>query len=231
MPISYNNTLTHIHVPRCAGTTISRIIGATAPINLQSQRRVRQLIETGRLTVGDHDLTQSQYTRAICKSPQHLTAYEIQQLFPSCPRPWFAVVRNPFERLVSEYGFCLTQVTWSQDARVIAAKRGFEHFVKWALQMETDMRITLFDGHIETQASFVNNPLTNEPIVDRIFRYENLEECFQFVRTNLSVGANFIPTNQRKTLHASYTSYYSDDLRRTVEEFYKEDLQQFEYQF
>lgn len=230
MPICFNRKLTFIHIPKCAGTSITKILRAGSTNDLYSQKTIAQLM-LGRMTTNNqHGLTTEQYQQAVSKTPQHLTAYELMQLFPDYPKPMFTIVRNPFERLVSEYSFVLQEIEYKHDLRYINVRKGFDYFVRWGLSLPVDQRIAIFDGHLETQMSYVTDPNTAQLLIGNVFRYENLQPCFDFIQQFVSWTVDR-DTVSKKSLHGHYSTYYTKTLVDCVAEFYHSDLQTLQYQY
>lgn len=212
MPISYNKELTFIHIPKCAGSTIEKIIGGTGEEQFNSQKHVHELHPSFK----------------IQKTPQHLTAFELLNIKPDAPE-MFAIVRNPFDRLISEYFYVLNEVDFKDDPRLNHAKLGFNHFVRWGLSLNTNLRNLLFDGHLEKQVDFIYHPETKKQLVKNIFKFENIDECFSFLKERLAY--KFEVKNAKKTNHLHYSIYYDENLCKYVQEFYKEDLDILNYRF
>lgn len=212
MPISYNKELTFVHIPKCAGSTIEKIIGGTGEEQLYSQKRVSELF--------------SEFN--IDKTPQHLTAFELLLIKKDLPE-MFSIVRNPFDRLVSEYFYVLNEINFDKDLRLNHAKLGFDRFVRWGLSLNNKLRILLFDGHLEKQVDFLIHPETKEFLVKNIFEFEDIDKCFLFLKERLKY--EFEVQNAKKTNHLHYSIYYDENLCNYVQEFYKEDLKTFNYKF
>ena len=66
--------------------------------------------------------------------------------------------------------------------------------------------------------------------MDFVGRYENLQESLNAILSKLKLEPIELKVRNRSD-HASYQSYYDDELRDWVASFYKEDLQRFGYEF
>jgi hypothetical protein len=225
MPISFNNKLAFVHIPKCAGTTITKIIGGMDVEHLYSPNK--KLFELPNLKLNyDNKLKEEELKNALRKSPQHLTAYELTQFINDLPL-MFTVVRNPFDRLVSEY-FFVRSFEYKKDIRFVKTATGFSDFIKWGLTLPKALRISIFDGHLETQTSFIYN--NGVCLVPNIFKFEKLEDCFLFLTNKMEYSCENA-SYSRNTVHDLYQTYYDDALVKIVENFYKDDLINFQYTF
>ena len=160
----------------------------------------------------------------------YLTATEFDKYFK------FSFVRNPWERLVSEYCY-----------RQYYKKYSFREFVLNGLP--TRNRYSDSYRHIMPQSEFILDE-NGQPLVDFIGRFENLQSDFEAVCAKLSIDGAMLPfrnqSDKRKgameilrrvlskdTRHSetSYSSYYDKDLRERVAEMYAADIRAFNYEF
>jgi chondroitin 4-sulfotransferase 11 len=162
------------------------------------------------------------------KEYSHFTAREIREhvgtdVFNRCFK--LAVVRNPFDRLLSEYHF-----KRKGDRRFIDAGRlSFEEFV-----MELGSRFHEIGElpqreicHFTPQADFVHDG-GGRLMVDRLFRFEEFSsEIAGFIQEKYGVRVPHI----NRTDHSSYAGCYSAGTRAIVERIYRRDLEAFGYVF
>lgn len=137
----------------------------------------------------------------------------------------FAVVRNPYERLVSHYIFHRDHYRGEFFKKYVPApnihKMSFVEYIK--LIKEHNKNVTNFRSQFE----FITHP-SGVPI-DLICRFENLNEDWKKVQQKLSITTDLPITN--KSDHKKYREYYNEETRNFVETFYKKDLDTFGYQF
>ena len=70
----------------------------------------------------------------------------------------------------------------------------------------------------------------NEMIPDFTGRFENLQKDFERVCDMIGIPKSFLPkTNISK--HRHYSIYYNEETKRMVTEFYKKDIELFDYSF
>lgn len=66
-------------------------------------------------------------------------------------------------------------------------------------------------------------------IIDFIGRFENLEQDFQIICTRLNIKAVLPHLNKSERDH--YRHYYDDQTREIVAQWFKIDIQEFDYKF
>lgn len=131
----------------------------------------------------------------------------------------FTVVRNPYDRLVSN--FC-----WQRSkGRGPATFKAFVNtLVKDPKSLPKQSRL-----HAIPQTDWITDE-DGRVIVDRIVRFENLESEIRAVLDELHLPAAKL-RHRNKTDRAHYSNYYDDEVRRMVEVFYQQDLEQLGYRF
>lgn len=151
----------------------------------------------------------------------HLTAAEYVDLGHVAPIDFaeyykFAIVRNPWERLVSSYKF-----------RFSAGGLSFADFVLKGFPPAGRSRER---RQVEPQWTFVCDS-AQKPLVDKIVRFERLnadmDEVFKRV-----FGERIILPQQNVSLdRRDYRSFYDAETRAFVGEFYRTDIELFQYSF
>ena len=128
----------------------------------------------------------------------------------------FAFVRNPWDRLVSEYNSVLSLPGHRRHARV-RALGGFKAYLRReAPVVLSSQRQLLVDSTGEIGADFVG-------------RFERLEEDFARVCERLGIEAVLPHLNRHA--HDDYRSYYDDESRELVRWHWGEDVDSFDYEF
>ena len=128
------------------------------------------------------------------------------------PKFTFAVVRNPWDRLVSGFHY--------YDKKRSPSVRGktFETFVKSRKLGKLG----------KNQFHYLQDCMGNIG-VDYIIRFENLNEDFKKIQDMLDCQVPLTKANS--TEHTDYTKYYTDETRDIVKEIYAADIKEFDYSF
>ena len=173
--------------------------------------------------------------RAYPQSPiapfyqKHLAAELLREFVPA--EVWsayfkFAVVRNPWDRVVSLYTFHEDQF-WGDSTL-----RG--HHDRGALFE----RCSTFDEFVRLlpflafpdQATFVTDD-KGTIIVDFVGRFERLESDFALICRRLGVDGGLPHLNRTRRSGPGYRDYYTDETRSLVEQVYRRDVELFGYTF
>ena len=126
----------------------------------------------------------------------------------------FGFCRNPFDRVVSFY--CFRQQL-RKDKRF--ADLTFDKFIN-----TIDRYKNLPEYRLQsTYFYYKNNP------IDFIGRFENYQEDFQ--KVNNKLGTDFPLIHKKKTQRTHYSDYYNKQNINTIRNLYKEDLDNFNYDF
>jgi hypothetical protein len=205
--ISDQHRCIFVHIPKCGGTSIEDVIWP-AP------RREADL------WMGFIDAYHNKYQTG---GLQHLTATQIRTEVGAArfAAYWrFSIVRNPFDRLVSQYasmqrrpdlcdfiGFA-PEGDFSSYLQAIARKA----HVQWMAQVAF---LTDQDGRL---------------LVDTLYRYETFVQDAMAIFARLGLAANSVPHANRGE-RGPYQDYYGAAERRFVAEIYAADLARFGYQF
>ena len=165
-----------------------------------------------------------EYSKLIVKPPQHFTFREVNRILGNDIMGSyyvFSVVRNPYARLASAF---------NRSSQRYAGQPGFtsfEDFVNTQLSLPEYNRISKFQGHLETQTSYLKNDSGNFDSITKIFKFENLEECYAKI-AEIYPGVPQLHANASPEEY-DYRSYYTDTTANTVYEFYRDDFDNFGY--
>ena len=193
MPLQLKHKLCFIHIPKAAGTTIEKALSISREEELFFLDKYKNY--------------------PVC--PQHLTLAEIAQETDNLmDYSIFTVVRNPYDRLVSEFH----HYTDNWFARKYHGL-DFDQFVEVCLALPEQIRRYSFDGHLELQTSYIKAPF---PV--KIFRYEQLHKCFDWLKEKTGEELNF--GHERKSVERrDFSSYYQNlDTLTRVNDFYQKDF-------
>lgn len=189
------NDIEFIHVPKTAGTTIAAHLARLDPVRFQSNRYL--------------------YTALQARSTDP-DAYRA--------RTSFAVVRNPFDRLISIWKYERKQSAEnkiSADEMLIVS-----NFDRWL-----EHRHCRLDWGrafmVLPQWHWISN-WGNQQIVDMVFRYEEIDTCFDWIQDTLGIDID-----RSIVLNKSSSSYNYRDVsmhsKNIMQELSKIDCERFNY--
>jgi len=123
----------------------------------------------------------------------------------------FAVVRNPYDRLIS--------------------------FWKWETKSHQKLHNISFRKWLDIQQFWWHKPQYNFIHTDyidinrvQLIRFENLQEDFDVACDKIGISRQQLP-HKNKTNHKHYTECYDDETRQIVAEKYAKDIEYFGYKF
>lgn len=210
-----------VHIPKVAGQSMERVI--LDAVGLSWDRRgellMRPNTDPGR---GPPRLA-------------HLTAGEYRSLAYVGEREWaamykFAFVRNPWDRLVSEFNF-----------RTFARATSFREFVLERFPTAADDDYATGEDHyrhVLPQSQFIHAE-NGRCLVDFVGRFERLEADFAIACRRVGLADHGLQHTNRARMaanaprraHRHYTDYYDADTREFVAGYYAADIANFDYRF
>ncbi len=187
MPLLRNNgkELLLVHIPKCGGTSLEQVFAPDVHLTMFHSGR-------GELPC----------------SPQHFQASLLEKLFDFEIPPAVAIVRNPFDRLVSEYRY---QIQNGLNANV-----SFDQFVNNSLgEFWNDKYV--YDNHIRPQVEFICSETT-------IFRFE--EDGVAAARKHIAgfLGLSCERKMDKKNASKKFDFSISPDTIRLINNFYGRDF-------
>lgn len=207
--ICTKNKILFLHIPKTGGTTIEKNIFP-----------------------GYHPGTEPDYS-ILCGWDDrfgwlsHLTMNQIIEL---CPRLdlseylAFTVVRNPWDRLVSEYHWKIS---------ISGLRIPFFEYVRLLYLGETEViqkyykSPLAFEQHMRPQVSFL---LQSINCVFRILRFENFKHEVRQIFRMCGANTESLP-RIRASNHTHYTHYYNSCSIDMVRDLYQDDIEQFGYSY
>ncbi|WP_296820076.1 sulfotransferase family 2 domain-containing protein [Brevundimonas sp.] len=200
--LSTENRFVFIHVPKTAGQSLSRVLATRG----KRFGACKALLESA----GDRDGIQH---------PEHIRAREVAAfLGPKWDRFYtFAIVRNPWDRMVSLYHFI--RQTPSHPQHALTCAQTFSEFVDHPDRILKRPQSDWLEGE------------DGRLLVSEVVRYEELNEAYPrfMARCGFDTPPELPVTNASE--RGSYRSYFDRELAHRVGELYAEDVERFGYSF
>ena len=204
MPISYRYKAIFVHIPKTAGTSIYDLLEIPMQPN-------------------------ALYSPAKhLPSLQHLTPTQLRQRIPKLMSNYykFTVVRNPYDRAVSDFRFLKSKLPKRYD---ISTFKKYLLLARRIVRTNAYLENVFFD-HFRPQTHYFQNIKYN-----KVVKFENLENDLEGVKRDLKCNRNLIWRLRTSKVHGplNYRTYYNNDneLRKIVENIYGDDLKRFNYSF
>jgi len=138
------------------------------------------------------------------------------------------VVRNPFDRLVSAYSH-LSQKNIRDENKSLLEDLDVGSFDDLIKCLDDSRKCKIIQNTIlmlRPQYEFIKH---NKIKMDSIYRFEYFHEIKDHLKETLNIEIEIKHLNSTKRL--SYKKYYNDYSISVVKKIYKEDLENFNYQF
>ena len=129
----------------------------------------------------------------------------------------FAFVRNPWERLVSEYEYILTQPEPGRHKR-IRRLDGFIDFIRLQIKRTDSFQFNML---------YDNN---NNLLVDYIGKFETLEQDWKTVCERIGIPCSPLPS-KNVTRHKPVQDYFDHDSIALVAKHWAREIKLFDYSF
>lgn len=219
MLLSYKHQFIFVHVLKTAGTSVAAKL---APHARYIDALVYGYRPTVKLFTIFNILTNRKGIEFLTGFTKHATALEIRKKLPfslynSCFK--FAFVRNPWDWCVSLY-FYLRQNPQLPGSKV-ASQKNFSDFIKQRVE-----------SHPPRQIDYIADNLGNI-IIDYVAKYEQLESEFNHISNKLGLTTAHLPRENvsRHRRGNDYRLYYDDETCEIVGQYFKADVEQFNYKF
>jgi hypothetical protein len=203
MPISLCHKCIYIHIPKCAGSAFERVL----QINKRNKKQLHG-------PDGQGDFLQH-YTLLQIENymKENLPDTDINSYYT------FAIVRNPYSKLVSDFAWCKR---WFKHKWLIAdsQKVGFSSFEEYIRFIQTVGVETW--SHFRPQYKFVEGAM-----FCNIFHLEKLKQCYPHIKTELKLDSDLPMVNRSR--HKPWRTYYTPELFAIVNELYSKDFELFGY--
>jgi chondroitin 4-sulfotransferase 11 len=224
------------HNPKTGGSTLHNLLPNNDWHNLDGPISIREMTT---------EQIQASVKLAYESKPHHYTINqhkkvgtfsddELEQAFK------FTFVRNPFDRLVSEYHMIIENSNFGEHAIYTDGfELSFETFLKHAKRVVNFGTYFMWNpgpfrgvhpNHLTPQNLYVFDQ--EEKIVDYAARFENFEE--DIINILEAIGLEVpkeIPRIGASSSRKNYREYYDDETIKMVEKIYEKDLNLFGYEY
>lgn len=161
------------------------------------------------------------YAKILGEQPEHAKAADVKREFPTEWKSYkkFCIVRNPWDRMVSEY-------FWRRNK---LNENGFDEFISsYSTPNEPNgQNRNVYGWNIYT--------IDNVPVVDQIIRYENiLEELPNALATMGIEWDGWLPlakSTSRPRDRRDFRGFYSDHSAEAVRRLNRREIDYFGYEF
>jgi chondroitin 4-sulfotransferase 11 len=133
--------------------------------------------------------------------------------------PCFTVVRNPWERAVSSWKWCMLKKGLPLGS--------FADFLRIPCEQMTPQQ----RYHTSPQWQHVVDAGGDLAYLDHIGRLENIEDTRRWISETLGLPAGTTLPHLKKTDHDPYTQYYTPETRQLVADIFRKDIELFGYQY
>ncbi|WP_206484691.1 sulfotransferase family protein [Thalassotalea sp. G2M2-11] len=228
---TFDNCL-YIHIPKTAGQSVESVFLERAGLSWE-EREVMLLKPNSNPELGPPRL--AHLTTQEYLDYGYLTKEELNKLFK------FTIVRNPWDRLVSEYRYKQHKYTFKDFL--------FKHFPEEGVDDYREHNGIY--RHVMPQYQFVYDNNDNL-MVDFVGKFENLKEDFATItkqlcgspldlpHKNKTQNTSYVHSLKKKLLlsnpeknkpSSSYKDYYDNESKEYVQKLYMKDIAYFDYSF
>ena len=205
--ISHNHRCIFVHIPRTGGTSIEDVIWP-------AERTEKDL------WMGFISKHENKYQTG---GLQHLLAGQIRQevgpdVFSSYFK--FAVVRNPWDRAVSQFSYTRIRT----DLHELIGMTADTSFSEYLNMIESREHVQW-----QPQSDFVHD-IGGAILIDFVARFEQLEKDAQTIFSRLRLEGKSLP-HTNASARRPYREYFDASSKRKIERLYGQDIEAFAYEF
>jgi len=211
--ILHEHKLIFIHIPKNAGSSIESFFGVK-PFDWKTPN---YNVLTG-------------WCPKRCIHLQHATPKQLLETGLISEDIWesyykFAIVRNSWERSLSDYVWMLKSTGVSGSFKEYLNRAG-----KFKQYLSDNTAPGNRADHLMPQVEFTHRG--QKPILDKIIRFENLNEGFQNVCEQIGINSAVLPHKKKGVISLKHYSYfYNKELKSLVSNIYHDDIQAFNFAY
>ena len=208
MLISDSNEFIFVHMRKVAGTSMRAIL---SPLRIPRSKSRIAHIKSRALLEWDYQKYAFRTHADIRSVQKRMPANKFARYFK------FAFVRNPWDRLVSEYEFLLRKDTHGRHARV-KKLGGFTQFIQMQIPRNNAYQINMLCDR------------QGEMLLDFVGKFENLNKDWEFVCDRIGIPHQCLP-RKNVTHHRHFQDYYDNESRQLVAQHWAREIDLFSYSF
>ncbi len=207
MLISDSHQFVFVHVRKAAGTSLRQILEQVSlPKNNQLWNK---LLSRNGFPIDYHQYSFRKHDPLIT-AEKSMPSNKFKQYFK------FAFVRNPWDRLVSEFEYIKTQSSHSRHKKLMVMT--FEQYIEYQAKRSAAFQ---YDALAKKDGTLG---------MDYIGRFEQLHDSLAEISGQIKLDCTQIP-HINKLKKAPYQSYYTDQTAEQVAQLWSKDIETFAYQF
>lgn len=211
--IDHKNQIIFIHIPKCAGSSIEYFFGVK-PFDWQTPNYETLTGWCGKRKIHLHHATPKELLETNLIDETTWNTYTK-----------FTVVRNPWDRALSDYVWLNRFNTINCSFKDFLLKRGK------LSKILTDKEDKSYRGdHLYPQVDFLK--IEDELVIDSVIRFENLRTELQHFLKPLKINGKALPHDKKSKKHFKhYSHFFRDHEIELVENLYKDDIRFLNYKF
>ena len=245
MLISSLNTF-FVHIPKTGGTSIEMALFEKDGLHIDPGLDITNQLTSDQRRQYIYGRFPNPYANS--KEMQHLTALQAERFLPKFKEMYsFAFVRNPWDRIVSEFiwrerererTLYHDQVDSKRRIRKAVGRKAISKILYKLLSPEAKFRkfiesigsCSASNVHLLPQHKFVLDADGNRMVKD-ILRFENFSEDYKRLINKLNLPLNILHLNQ--SIRYGYKHYFDDepDLQDCIARIYEKDIEIFGYKY
>lgn len=157
---------------------------------------------------------------------KHMTVKEVQE---QIGLDWFraftfTVIRNPYDKVVSQYEH---RFRLNHD-NIRTKNISFDEWIKFTYKEKRPEFRKAGPNFFSTQKEWLLNK-NGKIDIDYIVRFENLIEDYRVIQDIIGIKEKLPHLN--KTERKPYKKYYSKESKKIVEDYFKDDFEEFNYKY
>ena len=214
MIFSQKHKYIFVHIPKTAGTSVSRLLRPSATQGNQFD------INYLKLLCKHEGVSYVRPTNSVFikTGPNHISAGELKAVLGQNYDNYFkfSFVRNPWDWKLSNYKYVL-KCHGHRAHKLYASYKNFRNYI-------------IATPHRPRQQSDYIYSTDDKPLVDYVGRFEQLQKDFDTVCDEIGIPQQQLP-HKNATKHKHYTEFYDEETREIVAEQYARDIELFGYEF